>query len=373
MSGPRASDVLFVAGQLGRGGAEQQLYYMAVALQEAGVMPAIVSMTTGEHWEQPLLARDIPVHCAGASTSHARRLIAVTGIARRTRPSIIQSAHFQTNLYAVFAARAAGALDIGAIRNSTRSSVRDLGVLGMPSLRAPKLIAVNSQRAIEEAIELGISAEKLHLLTNVVDLDRFAPGSAAVGERRIELLAVGRLVLQKRLDRFVRLVAHLAHSRSAAGRSLRATVVGAGPLDRDLRDLALQLGVSDHFRWVGEADAAPWYRDADLLVVTSEFEGTPNVVLEAMASGLPVVAFGVGDVPVLIEHEVTGLLIAPGDEAGLAIEVERLVRSDELRRRLGSAARQHVERHHARSLLTERLDELHTRRRAHRVSSEGRR
>ncbi len=359
MTAGNAPKVLFVAGQLGRGGAEQQLFYMASALKDAGAEPEVVSMTRGEHWEQQLLERDIPVLWTGPSTSHARRLLTVVEIARRRRPAVIQSAHFQTNLYAALGARASGSVGIGAVRSSTRSSVADLGRLGTASLRTPRLIAANSHRAIDEAVELGVARARLQLLPNVVDLTRFPSAAARGPSAEVELLAVGRLVHAKRLDRFIRIVGELARSPMTGNKSVRGTIVGSGPLEANLRELAENTGVSDRIRWLGEVDAATIYAEADALVLTSDYEGTPNVVLEAMASGLPVVSFGVGEVPWLIEHGKTGLLAAEGDEAQLVAQLERLIMDEELRHKIGLAARSYVEHHHAVTLLPGLLDRLY--------------
>jgi glycosyltransferase involved in cell wall biosynthesis len=101
-------------------------------------------------------------------------------------------------------------------------------------------------------------------------------------------------------------------------------------------------------RLVSETPEIPALRRvADAVVLPSLFEGFPNVLLEAMASGLPAVATAVGDVPSLIEEGVTGFLVPSGDAAALALALERLhALGPEARRAMGRAARAQVEARH---------------------------
>jgi len=106
-------------------------------------------------------------------------------------------------------------------------------------------------------------------------------------------------------------------------------------------------------------DPAPLYRKADVFVLTSDHEGTPNVILEAMACGLPVVATAVGGVPDLVQDGVTGFLCAPRDTAGIVAALARLAGDPVLRREMGERARVHVERCHARDRLPDLLESLY--------------
>jgi glycosyltransferase involved in cell wall biosynthesis len=109
------------------------------------------------------------------------------------------------------------------------------------------------------------------------------------------------------------------------------------------------------------ADMAPVYRDSDVYVLTSDYEGTPNVVLEAMACGLPVLSTAVGDVPALIEDGRTGFLVQPGDQAALDRTLGRLVADEGLRRQIGAAARDWVLEHRSPASLPGHLARLYNR------------
>ena len=153
------------------------------------------------------------------------------------------------------------------------------------------------------------------------------------------ILFVGRLSAEKRPDRLARVFATVRARRPDA----RLWVVGDGPerprLDAEIERLALGDNVT---AWGHRNDVTPFYREADLLLLTSDTEGMPGVVLEAGLAGLPTVAPGVGDLAACVRDEETGLLVEPGDEEALAAAVLRLLDAPERARALGAAARRDV-------------------------------
>lgn len=353
----RGLRVALVAGTLGQGGAERQLYFMVRALLAAGARPRVLSLTRGEFWEPRLRALGVRVEWVGQSSARVARLARVVAALRDERPDVVQSAHFYTNLYVAAAARLLGAVEIGALRSDAVNEVAGTGrVLGALSLRLPRTVAANSRTGIANAVALGVPPHRLLLLPNVVDVGRFVPRPERVGTA-VRLLAVGRLGPEKRLDRLLRA---LAAVRRRAVVPVRATIVGDGPLRRDLEAEAARLGlVGDRVTFVGAvADVAPHYRAADLLVLTSDWEGTPNVVLEAMASGLPVVATDVGGVADVVPAD-AGRLVPRDDEPALADAILDLVGDPAARRACGRRARVFVERHHATARLGVALRRLY--------------
>ena len=101
------------------------------------------------------------------------------------------------------------------------------------------------------------------------------------------------------------------------------------------------------------------YHQAAICVLTSDFEGTPNVLLEAMASGLPVVATRVGGVPGIVRHGETGFLLDPDDLDGLTAALVELVRNSQLRTGMGRRARTYVEENQSLHRLPVYLSELY--------------
>ncbi|HEY8187117.1 MAG TPA: glycosyltransferase family 4 protein [Pyrinomonadaceae bacterium] len=351
--------ICFIAGTLGQGGAERQLYYILRALRQSGASLRVLSLTRGEFWEQKIRELGIQVTCVGQRGSRLLRLSRIVAALREQPPDVLQSQHFYTNLYAVAAARALGLREVGAIRCDGTSEVRDNGVLaGYLSLRAPRVIAVNSRAAIRNAIKLGAQARRLCLLPNVVDVDQFKFVSRRERDT-IRLLAVGRLVEQKKLDLFLNTVASL---RQRSRKAIRASIFGDGPYRPQLERQANELGLLPdvvEFRGI-VPDMVPIYNESDILVLTSDWEGTPNVVLEAMASGLAVVARRIGGVPEIIRHGQTGFLVDPTDEVALANSLLTLVNDSTLRTKMGQRAAEHVSANYSPRQLPSLLTEIYS-------------
>jgi len=353
-----ALKICFLAGTLGQGGAERQLFYLLKSLRECGARPRVLSLTEGEFWEAPIRALGVPVTWVGQAAGRVQRAWRIVNELRRHTADIIQSQHFYTNLYAVAAARAAGGREIGALRSDALSEVQSHALTGKLSLRAPRRLAANSRAAIRNAVALGVPAEKLFLLPNVVDGDAFRAAPRRRPGQITLLAAAGRLTSEKRVDRFLSLLARL---RATAGPHVRGLIVGEGPLRESLRRQAAEMNLSPEaveFR-DRQQQMAPVYAESDILVMTSDFEGTPNVILEAMAAGLPTVANKVGGIPEIVEPGKTGFLAEDYDEEQMVELLRPLIASKETRERVGQSARRYIEANHALARLPQYLSGLY--------------
>ena len=152
------------------------------------------------------------------------------------------------------------------------------------------------------------------------------------------ILAAGRLSKEKGFADLVAATAQLASMGDLP--AFRVVIVGDGP-DRDaLTRQAEALGIGDKVVFAGfQRDMAPYFAMARILALPSHSEGSPNVVLEAMAAGLPIAATNVGGVPEIIENRTTGLLTPSGDPAAMAAALHELLTDTELGQRLGESAR----------------------------------
>jgi len=124
----------------------------------------------------------------------------------------------------------------------------------------------------------------------------------------------------------------------------RLVLVGDGPEEETLRRQASKLGITERIVMPGfQRNVAPYYAMATIFALPSHSEGSPNVVLEAMSAGLPIVATTVGGVPEILEHEKTALLVTPRNPELMATALVQVLGSEELRRRLGSSAETEVQ------------------------------
>lgn len=221
--------------------------------------------------------------------------------------------------------------------NATHKVLSPLRRLVLKNARA---VVANSEglRELSEAAD----PYPVRVIPNGVDPVMFQPGPARSTSSRpgqpLRILFVGRFQKQKNLEFLLRQIARIGR------RDFALDMVGDGPEKESLRKLADQLGIAESIRWHGWLSRAALpgvYQSVDCLVNPSSYEGMPNVVLEAMACGLPVIASKVSGHDVLVLSEETGFLFNLRDSDGLALALQRMFDVD-LRRRMGARARERV-------------------------------
>jgi len=279
-------------------------------------------------------------------------------LCRRLRPAVLHSRN-QSGLDALLPARLAGVPRC--IHGEHGWDVDNLtGEKWKPAmlrrLHAPLVscyITVSEDLRRFLMARVGIAGRRIRQVYNGVDVARFMPRPdgartrlpEGVGEAgNLVFGTVGRLQPVKDQATLLRAFALLA-GRQDAGAPLRArlAIVGDGPLAQPLKALAQELGIA-HLVWFsGQASDVPAIlREFDVFVLPSLSEGISNTILEAMASGLPVLATAVGGNVELIRDQVTGGWFAPGDVAGLAALMQAYLDQPARRRQHGQAARDDV-------------------------------
>lgn len=188
--------------------------------------------------------------------------------------------------------------------------------------KAQSVIAV-CQALKDAMIELGIPAEKIIVIPNGVDHGKFFPVPQAAARKKLNLpadkrviLSVGGLVPRKGFDVLINAFRRLAEKKEAGDFFL--AIVGDGPLRGELEKLAASLGLGENIRLVGaipHEQLNSWYSAADLFCLVSDREGWPNVLLESLACGTPVVATNIWGVPEIICSESVGLLTERTEQA----------------------------------------------------------
>ena len=209
------------------------------------------------------------------------------------------------------------------------------------------VVSKDIERYLQQRI--GIRPSRITQIYNGVDTERFVPGPRAgdiawppgfEGAGVLRFGTVGRMQPVKDHATLLRAIALLTARQPALRRRVRLVIVGDGPLLASTRDLAQTLGIADIVWLPGSSDRVPqWLRGLDVFVLPSLNEGISNTILEAMASGLPIVASRVGGNVELVAEGRTGLLVPPGSFEQLAGALERYTTDEALRREHGEAAR----------------------------------
>lgn len=355
----RFPQVLFVVATLGQGGAERQLYEQCRILTAAGTRPIVVSFTKGQHWEQPLRDLGAEVLSLPPGARPLGILRGILSIATRTRPDVIQSTLTYTNPYASVVASLVGCPSIGALQNDPDVVAAELRPwLRRASFRKMTVLAGNARSQLSAATRYGARPERSFYLPNAVQVDRF-PVVDRRGRPDVSVLFVGRLVEQKRPDLVIRTFGAARSMPGSPGDRTKLVLVGGGDLI-PLKDLASSLGLADSIEFRAETeDVLGLYSEADVLLSMSDWEGTPNVVLEAMTTGLPVVATEVGAIPELITDHRNGRLVQPGDVEAAALALCDLIADPDERARLGAQAADDIRGRFSEELLEEAMCDLY--------------
>jgi glycosyltransferase involved in cell wall biosynthesis len=214
---------------------------------------------------------------------------------------------------------------------------------------ADRVIAVSeSVRAYLIAKE-GLDDTKVVMIPNGLDTEHFGKATEedrAFARKELDLPedafvvgGVGRLVPQKNFKAFLEVAAVVL----SANPKVLFMIAGSGPLENELKQLAAALGISERVCFLGHvSERSRLYHALDMLLMPSDFEGTPMALLEAMASGLPVVASAVDGIAEVCTDGQDALLLRPRDVAGYAAALNRLIESLSLREMLGLNARRRI-------------------------------
>jgi glycosyltransferase involved in cell wall biosynthesis len=266
---------------------------------------------------------------------------------RRERISVVHSFDFYSNFVGVLAARAARVPVVASQRNlGTRHETLARRAASRLVLRLAHRIVVNSPAvATWLQQERAATADKIDVVVNGVDLTRFrregARAARATHDGEAERITIGTVSNLRPEKGLLQLVMAAAFLRERY--DTRVSIWGDGPMRGELVTAVRELGLEDVVSLPGRTNQPERaLAELDVFVQPSFTEATSNVLLEAMAMGLPLVATDVPGTAAIIEHEVTGLLVPPGDSAAIAKAVIRLAETPELAQRLGAAARDRV-------------------------------
>ena len=237
------------------------------------------------------------------------------------------------------------------------------------SLRAANRVLTVSEPFRRELIGRGVAPERIDVVHNAIDpqwglRDRRPEASAAlraklgIGPEKRVVLIVGRLSSEK--DH--RTLLEAAHRLQGSVPPPHLVIVGDGPERPKIEETIRTLGLVGSVTLAGQVPSAePYYGIADICVLSSLSEGSPNALLEAMAAGVPVVATAVGGVPEMVSHGESALLIQPGNCQAMTGAIASLLADASLARKLADRARQLVLDRHAPEARTRRLVETYCR------------
>jgi len=367
--------VLQVINNVGLGGGEQYVFRLARHMIRHG-FDTICTCRPGGEFEA--LLRKHNIECFPVRLSKERNIFTARKIARFCRDRDIGIVHAHGAVGAQ-AARLAS-LVYGGPRPITTYHVAITNITDIPPWKKKLFALFDRMMSVVDRKTLSVSGavkntlireaffqpDRVHVLYTGIDINAVAdcrknkfreeidvaPDSLLVG-------AVGRLSEEKGMDILVDAMPYILREFP----SLNLLIAGDGPLKDLLQRRTRDKGIGAHIRFLGyRNDVERLLSDIDLLVMPSKTEGFPLVLLEAMASGTPVVASNVGGIPEIVHDGHDGILVPPGDPLYLADAVIEILKNSTLREDLGRKARKKASQHF---LLEKMLLELNDIYRAH--------
>lgn len=312
-----------VIGQLSYGGAESQAYELARGLASRHDVVVYCLSSSSEPYGTRLADAGIAVRKLVARGSlDVTRVARLAGHLRRDRIEVAHAFLFNASAYAYLATRLIPRVRfVASARNCKPEPSPVRRAVMRRAFRAADAVICNSRQVAEFAERhYAARVERVRVVYNGVDAARFA-GTRQTHEG-VRIGTIGRIEAQKNLGMFLR----AAREVSAAFPGARFDIAGAGSLRDEMTGMARELGLAARVRFVGPVAEVPdFLAGLDQFWLTSDWEGTPNVVLEAMAAGVPVIATAVGGTPEIIESDRTGILVAAGDVASLVAAASRLM------------------------------------------------
>ena len=343
--------VLHLINSLGFGGAENLVANLLPCLARAGIQTAVVSLRSEIGLAQGLNDCGASVYCLnydGTIYSVAQNLRAVLSlreVVRHVRPDILHShlwmSDIMSRVAAPFSCRLITTLhnlDPWWLEKCPRSAVKTLLDSVSGKLRNVRFISVSRDVRACAAGALRIRERKNVTVLNGIDLSMFAK---AAGKKKLDkskvIIQVGRFYPQKRHDLSLRAFAALRSHYPG----IKLALVGDGPLRSELLRMADSLRLGSSIEFLGIRNDVPeLLAQADIFWMPSEWEGLPIACIEAMASGLPVIATRVGGLSEVVTHGKTGFLLSPENcLAQLVQRTSELLDDTSLAKTMGSNGR----------------------------------
>jgi glycosyltransferase involved in cell wall biosynthesis len=273
--------ILFVAGSLGRGGAEKQLFYLCDILTKNNFEVCVLSFTKNEYYENEIIKLGIKILHIENTNNKILKLINIYQLAKKFNPNVIYGFHFYTGFYVGMIGIILRTVSIGSIRSNGFNERQSNGLFSWLHYFSPNIIIANSKNAIENAHHVFYN-KNVQYLPNIIDLDFFKFQKKDINNE-INLLFIGSLKEIKQPNLFIDLVRMLIKNKL----KVNATIIGNGEMYQHLKNDANDLPIT-FYKEID--DVRTFLYQADYLVSTSKYEGTPNVILEAFSTGTPVMA-----------------------------------------------------------------------------------
>lgn len=340
--------VLHIISSSGMYGAEAVILNLSRVLKERGHKSLLAAFSNASNPNLQLYEKaraegieSYVIPCSGQVDRSA--IIAIRQLALRTGAEIAHSHNFKSDVYLYLALRRTHIPYVATCHTwyDTDFLVTMYGRIDRLVLRCfPRVVAV-SREVRQRLLNAGVHAQRIRDVRNGIDLRPFANAQPSLTDLKsggaLLVGLIGRLTWEKGVDVFVDAAACVLHEFSEA----RFVIVGEGPYRERLERSIQRKNLGEHVLLLGRREDMPGvYASLDIMASASRQEGLPMAILEGMATGRPLVATTVGEVPTIVVNGRTGILVPPENPDKLAAGILELLRDPAKRSAMGAAGRQ---------------------------------
>lgn len=340
---PNKKNICLTITSLAIGGAEKQCLLLAKALKSEHNVFVVIIKPQPRHAGHLAMIEQENIEHYFLKGNSLRRVADFAALLRRQKTDLIFSFLPADNLYAAICGKIAGTYCIaGGIRNDRMHPLK-AWILKFLHNRLLDFSVSNSFSGARFFIEKGFSSYKMLVVHNGITIDTL-PIVRPPKEETI-IVSAGRYVEQKDYETALKSIAQLKES-CRPGTKIRYWIIGFGPGEAAIRAQVQQYGLQEEVVLLVNPDnIQALYRQADIYLCTSTFEGLSNSIMEALSFSLPVVATRVGDNDQLVQDTVNGFLVEVKDCDGIAEHLHKLVISHADRIQMGQAGHAHLKAH----------------------------
>ena len=328
-------------------GAEHVVFNLLIALKELDfdVILGCLSPThlPGADLGRELAKRQIPVVFLNEQKRISLRgLIAIYRLLKRSHADILHVNGYKATVLGGIVSSIIGIPYIATYHGEAAQDLKLLSKYSRVELiflnRTARIIAV-SNRIKNELTTRGVAVEKISVIHNGIEdpMELNVQPDNKIGYKRRypHILCVGRLVPLKRFD----LVIDAINTLRKEYPEILLSIAGTGPMEETLKAKVSSLGINEAVQFLGYVEnTRQLYKSADIFVLFSEMEGSPIVLIEAMAYSLPIITTAVGGIPEMLNNE-NAIILPSGDVSKLVVSVRQLTSNLEYAKDLGRAAR----------------------------------
>lgn len=356
--------IAYIIGQLTHGGSERQLYELVRSLDKRRYKPIVICLSEAKEPYGPMLKNEgIHVYYLNRSKNYdLKRVLLTARLLDRENVDIVHSYLHIGNGYGILAAMLKGERRfIPSIRSKETKRSLFIRITDWMAMRYARMIVVNSEEGKRFVMnQWRVAEDRLAVIHNGVDLGKFLPLDTRSKQKKDDsnfiVTMIGKNTYAKNVDMVLEVAAEVHNEFE----NVHFWLVGPG-LDSDTFSHVKQVQEGYVKPLGSQDDILSIMNDTDLLILTSRSEGLPNVIMEAMAAGKPVVSTDVGGVLELIKDGQNGFLVSSEDVNGMAEKVKDLIKDGSLRKRLGRNAAAFAREHFSIDNMVKKTEDLYNR------------